>query len=153
MKIYQKGQVSLEFLLVILVALLIFSTLLLPLVSISLDYSNDMTNTAKTKVELSKIASGYDDVISSGIGSKRIIAVNIPVDCQLEIKNKLINNANINGELLAKVYLSDGGEKIVKINTKSSENSINQILLLNKGENTLSINWESSNNQITLKKI
>lgn len=119
----------------------------------SLDYSNDMPNAAKTKVELSKIASGCDDIISNGIGSKRIIAINMPTDCQLEIKNKLIDNVNINEELLAKFYLTDSGEKIIKIDTNSGENSINQILLLKKGENTLSITWKHSNNQITLKKI
>ncbi|MGL4670093.1 MAG: hypothetical protein ACRCVG_05810 [Methanobacteriaceae archaeon] len=153
MKNSQKGQVSFEFLLVILVAIIIFSTAILPLVSISLDYSNDMNDIAKTKVELSKIASNFDDVISSGIGSKRTVNINIPTDCYLELKNNPTSSGSSNGELIAKVYLSTGEEKIIRINTKSNENLNNHMIFLNKGEQVLSISWELSNNQITLKKL
>jgi uncharacterized protein (UPF0333 family) len=95
-----KGQISVEYLLLIVVILIILGSVTLPLIGRSIDASNDISWTSDAKNAVSTIANAVNIVYSNGPQAKRTLTVYIP-------KNGM--NFNNTSNLLGLTYkLSDG---------------------------------------------
>lgn len=97
-----KGQVSVEYLLVILVILVIFGSISIPLVQNSISSSMDISKTSDISTAVNSIANAVNVVYSNGPGAKRTLSVYIPVNSnfvfdgnaiKMDVTNVTVNNA------------------------------------------------------------
>ncbi len=132
-----KGQVSAEYLLLFVVILLILSAVTIPLVSDSIDASNDVSWASDARSAVNSIASAVDIVYSNGPGAKRTLNVYIPETMNFKTDSKTISLS---------VVLSDGTTKQVNATTQypMSTNDID----LNKGWRNVTVKWNNGESSI-----
>ncbi|MCK9150658.1 class III signal peptide-containing protein [Methanobacterium alcaliphilum] len=85
-----RGQVSVEYLLLVLVIILMFTAITIPLVSNSLQASNDVSTASDAKNAVENIAKAVDMVYANGPGAKRTISVYFPQTTTLRASNYTI---------------------------------------------------------------
>jgi len=119
----KNGQMSLEFMLISLVAILIFVSITLPLTSIAVDSTMDSANAIETKSEMLKIANCIDDVYSDGIGSKRTVFIEVPQDTTVHFYKNIYSNTGIAS---GNINLNNNINKVIEVLFKANnvENTI-----------------------------
>ncbi len=128
-----RGQLSAEYLLLIVAVLVILGTVTMPLVGKSVDASNDVSDVSAASNAVNSIANAANLVYANGPGSKRTLQVDIPSD--------VIVTLNDSGAF-ANVSLSNGSYKIVSAPTNFKLQP-NTYLILN-GTHTVTIWWPRS---------
>lgn len=126
-----KGQMSVEYLLIVLVVILVLSLVTIPLISNSIDASNDVSHSSDAKVAASTIANAADTVYANGPGSKRTINFYIPEDTTIRI-----NGRNV----IIPIQLSNGTTKDVNVTAQYGFD--NKTLNVNKGWYDAVVSWE-----------
>ncbi|MGF7119181.1 class III signal peptide-containing protein [Methanobacterium oryzae] len=137
-----KGQISAEYLLLMVIIILILSSVTIPLASQSIDASNNVTITSDAKTAVSSIADAVNVVYANGPGAVRTLDVNIP-------QNGMSFATNENNITLTTVSIKDsnGNAKVVSANTQFAVNNITTTL--NEGNHKVNIAW-TDNNYITI---
>lgn len=104
-----RGQISAEYLLLIVVILVILGSVTIPLITDSVRASNDISWTSDAKIAVESIADAVNVVYANGPGAKRTLNIHVPRDgmsfqnntnniqltAQLSDQNKIVN-ADIN---------------------------------------------------------
>ncbi|MDR3223864.1 MAG: class III signal peptide-containing protein [Methanobrevibacter sp.] len=137
-----KGQLSIEYLLVVLTVILILIAITLPTLEFGVNNSIDMTNILKTKSECVKIADAVNIIYSNGAGSKKTIIVDIPKDTNLNFNSK-----NVYFDYL----LWDGGIKKIYLNC--NYNDLTNIIPLHRGVNKIIIEWSIISDKIEISLV
>ena len=83
------GQLSLEYVMVVMISILLILIVSFPLANLSMDISNDVVDVFSYKNELSKISDGIDYCHASGRGSKRAIFLDFNHDCDINLISKV----------------------------------------------------------------
>ncbi len=137
-----KGQVSLEYLLIFAVSIILLIAFTLPLAEIGLEKTLDVSNTMNAKGELSKLSNAVSQVYGEGQGSKQTIYMGL---------DKSINVKITNSYLSASYMMKDSKTKEFKLYHNSNLNSGS--LFLDKGENKIIVEWPiNSEHMIIYKK-
>lgn len=79
-----RGQISAEYLLLLVVTLVILSSVTIPMLTKSVDASNDVSDTSEVKNAVNSIASAVDIVYANGPGAKRTLDIYIPLTLNYE---------------------------------------------------------------------
>ena len=133
-----KGQISVEYLLLIVVILIILGTVTLPLIGRSVDASNDISWTSDAKNAISSVGNAVNIVYSNGPHAKRTLTVYIPKNGM-----KFNNTGNTIGLVTT---LSDGTNKTV--NSTIYYPVTTNVNSLNKGWYNVVVYWDVGNNYI-----
>ncbi|MDR2623354.1 MAG: hypothetical protein LBC39_02105 [Methanobrevibacter sp.] len=133
-----KGQLSLEYLLIVLIGILVLIAITLPTLEFGIDNSMDMINILKIKSESVKITEAMNNIYYNGVGSKRTITVDIPKDTILHFNSK---NAYFD------YLLSDGDIKRVYLNC---DHDLTNTVLLSKGVNKIVVEWSIDGDKIEI---
>ena len=137
-----KGQVSLEYLLIFAVSIILLIAFTLPLAEIGLEKTLDVSNTMNAKGELSELSNAVSQVYGEGQGSKQTIYMDL---------DKSINVKITNSYLSASYMMKDSKTKEFKLYHNSNLNSGS--LFLDKGENKIIVEWPiNSEHMIIYKK-
>lgn len=137
-----KGQVSLEYLLIFAVSIILLIAFTLPLAEIGLEKTLDVSNTMNAKGELSKLSNAIGQVYGEGQGSKQTIYMDL---------DKSINVKITNSYLYTSYMMKDSKTKEFKLYHNSNLNSGS--LFLDKGENKIIVEWPiNSEHMIIYKK-
>ena len=137
-----KGQVSLEYLLIFAVSIILLIAFTLPLAEIGLEKTLDVSNTMNAKGELSKLSNAIGQVYGEGQGSKQTIYMDL---------DKSINVKITNSYLSASYMMKDSKTKEFKLYHNSNLNSGS--LFLDKSENKIIVEWPiNSEHMIIYKK-
>ena len=139
------GQLSLEYVMVIMISILLILIVSFPLANLSIDISNDVVDVFSYKNELSKISDGIDYCHASGRGSKRAIFLDFNHDCDINLISK------DNGSLINCVIHLKNGSKDVNIYSKAPV--VSKKIFFSKGFNKVSIEWDLDTNSINVIKI
>ena len=140
-----KGQLSLEYVLSSMIAILIISLISIPILLTAMDYSNDIIDTINSKSELSKITDAIDFCYASGKGSKRIVLVDFNRNVDIRFYNdgkKGFASINLN--------LSDNEKEI---ESSFDCNGLNDNIHLSKGFNKLAVKWDEDSNGIEVNRL
>ena len=80
-----KGQISLEYLLIFAVSLILLIAFTLPLLEFGLENTMDLSNSLNAKSELSKLSNAISQVYGEGQGSRQTIYLTLdkPVDVKI----------------------------------------------------------------------
>lgn len=133
-----RGQVSLEYLLIFSLSLILLIAFTLPLLEQSMDNTFDVSDSIKTKEELSKIAQAIKKVYGDGQGSKQTVYLDVDKSVKIDITNNHVSS---------KIKLKDNKQKEIRIDVISKLKS--KSFKLSKGEKTFVVEWpENSKNMI-----
>ena len=144
LKMDKKGQLSLEYILLSMMAILIISLLSVPILLTAIDYSSDIIDSINSKAELSKIADAIDYCYSSGKGSKRMVYV----DFNQDVDVKLYNNGE-NGLASINLILSDNTKEIT---SSFDYTGLNENIHLSRGFNKILVKWDEDSNMIEVNR-
>jgi uncharacterized protein (UPF0333 family) len=135
----KRGQVSVEYLLVVLVLILILSIITIPLIGESIDSSNDVSDASDAKVATDTLANAADVVYANGPGAKRTVSFYIPQNGTLSFGNSTV--------ALSLVY-SNGTNS--SINSSTQYNLGNNTTTITSSWHTATVFWAQGNNFITV---
>lgn len=138
-----RGQISAEYLLLIVVILTILTAVTIPLMGQAIDASNDVSWTSDAKIAVESTANAVNIVYANGPGSKRTFNVYIPQN-----NMKLQTRGN---EIFIITNLSDGTLKNVSSTTNYNLNTTS--ITLNKTWHTFQVEWLTGQNQITIRRV
>lgn len=137
-----KGQVSMEYLLIFAISLIILIAFTLPIANFGLEKTFDVSNVLDTKAELSKLSNAISQVYSEGQGSKQIVFLTVDNPVNVKVLNSYIS---------ASIILNDGKIKTLKLYHNSNLDSGR--IFLEKGENKIIIEWPiGKENMVIYKK-
>ncbi|RAP47558.1 MAG: hypothetical protein BZ135_01970 [Methanosphaera sp. rholeuAM6] len=103
-----KGQLALEYLLIFFIFIIILSVISIPLLTDSIESTEDMTKAVETKNFLTEIQKNVKLIYSLDVGSKRTFSVYVPCDMNL---NSNFTSYNVRTTLT----LSDNTRKTISV--------------------------------------
>ena len=137
-----KGQVSLEYLLIFAISLILLIAFTLPVANFGLEKTLDISDALDTKAELSKLSNAISQVYGEGQGAKQTIFLTVNEPINVKISNSYIS---------ASIKLNDNSFKHFKLNHNSNLDS--GTIFLDKGENKIIVEWPiGKENMIIYKK-
>ena len=137
-----KGQVSLEYLLIFAISLILLIAFTLPIANFGLEKTLDVSDALDTKAELSKLSNAISQVYGEGQGAKQTVFLTV---------NKPVNVKISNSYISASIKLNDNSFKHFKLNHNSNLDSGS--IFLDKGENKIIVEWPiGKENMIIYKK-
>ena len=136
-----KGQVSLEYLLIFAVSIILLIAFTLPLAEMAIENSMDVSNSLNVKAELSKLSNAISLVYSEGHGSKQTVYLTLDEPINVKISNSYLSS---------NYKLNDGKYKDFKLNYNSNLNKGS--LFLDKGENKIIIEWPLNDEKMIIYK-
>lgn len=137
-----RGQVSLEYLIIFAVSLIILIAFTMPLLNESMSNTFDVTNSLDVKSDLSKISQAIMKVYGGGEGSKQTVTVDAKKESRIDVSNSQISS---------KVKLNDKQSKVIKLNVKSNIKAGS--IKLDKGKNTFVVEWPVGKKNMILYKL
>jgi len=147
-----KGQVSVEYLLVILVVLIVLGTVTIPMIGSSVSSSSDVSKASDAKTAVDTIANAVNLVYANGPGSKRTLSVYMPVDTTL-VYNKIDDNTKVLSMEVTSVHTSSTNPSSdVKSTSAQVSYKVNIVNpSVNKGwYNNVVVEWELNKDYITV---
>ena len=132
-----KGQLSLEYLLIFSISLILLIVFTLPLVSLASETILDSTDVVLIKNDMNKIATGINQVYNEGEYSKRTVYIDVKEDIQLNINDNKITTD---------IHLRDNLIKHLEVSHLNSD--LNILLNLYKGVNKIVIEWPENSTKI-----
>ncbi|MBE6490681.1 MAG: class III signal peptide-containing protein [Methanobrevibacter sp.] len=137
-----KGQVSLEYLLIFAVSFIVLIAFTLPLLEGSMSTTFDVSDSLELKSDLSKLSQAIKQVYGQGQGSRIAVDLDINSPVKINIADNYVSS---------KIMLKNKQYKEIKIPVKSKLKSTS--FKLSKGKNTFVIEWPvESENMIIYKK-
>lgn len=141
-----KGQLSLEYILIAMVSILLVTLISIPILGLSIDYSFDVVDSLNAKNELSKITGAVDFCYNSGKGSKKIVLIDLNNDLEIN----LLNNGS-KGVAIADLDLSNNDSKRICLPFDCP--FLNENIQLSKGFNKVLVEWSDDSGLIEVSKI
>ena len=135
----EKGQVSVEYLMLIFVAILILGTITLPLVGKAIDASNDVSRASDAKIAVETIANAADVVYANGPGAKRTVSFYIPQNGMLVCNNNMIY-----------FTIKFSNNTMRNITAITQYNITSNSMQLTKGWHTATITWPINTKSIVI---
>ena len=142
MFIEDKGQLSLEYLLIFSISLILLVLLTIPFSNMAIETVTDISDSINVKSEMIDLKNSINNVYSEGQLSKRTVYINVNKEVELNIKEGIIY-CNLN--------LHNNKTKSIKVSILDS--NLNSTLKLNKGENKIIITWLEGGESISLIKV
>ena len=139
MMLDDRGQVSLEYILIFAVSLIILIAFTMPFLNETMSDTFDVSDSLKTKVDLSKIADAIKQVYGEGEGSKQTVSIDVYKPVKIDVSNNQISS---------KIKLNNNQYKVEKISVHSKLKS--GTFKLNKGKNSLVVEWPVGNENMIL---
>lgn len=139
MMLDDRGQVSLEYILIFAVSLIILIAFTMPFLNETMSDTFDVSDSLKTKVDLSKIADAIKQVYGEGEGSKQTVNIDVYKPVKIDVSNNQISS---------KIKLNNNQYKVEKINVHSKLKT--GTFKLNKGKNSLVVEWPVGNENMIL---
>ncbi len=153
-----RGQISAEYLLLLVVILTVFSFMISNFIGPTIDASNNVSAVSDTNVVVKSIADAVNIVYSNGPGAKRTLNVNVPKDMTLTFDGTSqlleVNKDDLN------YTLPDGSQSTSKSVTAPmyykgdvNPSTTPDQLKLSKGWRTVQVYWNSTNGAFTVTTI
>ena len=130
MMVDDRGQVSLEYMLIFAISLILLAVFTLPLTERTIENTLDVSDTLDVKSDLSKMSLAVKEVYGQGQGSKQTIHIVSSKDLQVNVADNYIS---------CTLKLNDGQSKTEKMYFKSTLEKSS--IYLKKGENSIVVEW------------
>ena len=135
------GQIAVEYLFIFAIALIILTIFTLPIASLAIDKTTDVSDAVNVKSQMYKIAGGINQVYGEGHGARQTVNLEMDQSINVNIYKK---------HLSVSVKFNDGSSKLIRVNHDADD--VSGVLNLNKGRNTLVIEWPEDSENIFISK-
>ena len=125
-----RGQISLEYLLITVISLIVLIAFTLPLMDYGMGTALDVSDSLKVKSDLSDIAFAVKTVYNEGQGSKQTVFLQPKEEVKVNVEGSYLSS---------RAPLHDGGYKMVKVPCKSNLESSS--VYLKKGNSDIIVEW------------
>ena len=141
-----RGQVSAEYIFLILIFLIVLTTVTVPFAGNAISSSQNVSVTSDAKLALSTITNAINVVYANGPGAKRTVSVYIPQDTVLSYNDKVLSLG------LTDIPVSSSDPNVLKSDVNSDvPYAINpSSISLTKGWHSFVITWGVGNSSITI---
>lgn len=139
-----KGQASVEYLLLIVVILIIMAAVTIPLVGNSVDATMDVSTSSDAKNAIQNIANAVNLVYANGPGAKRTIDIYIPQNGNISVDN--------NAKIIYQTLTLSSQNKNINASIDYNTVVMNPSPVLSKGWHQTQIEWplNGTNSAITV---
>jgi len=138
-----RGQVSLEYLMLILVVLIVLGGVTIPLIGSSIEASTDVSRASDAKVAVQTIANAADIVYANGPGAKRTVSFYIPVDGAFVCENNTV---------IFTVTYSNGTQSNINASTQYNVTTPAE-LYLRRGWYTAVVHWPLNSTTVIVTNV
>lgn len=145
------GQISAEYLLLLVVILVIFGFMISNFIGPTIDASNNVSAVSDTKIVVNDIANAVNIVYANGPESKRTVSLDIPRNMTLTFTGNMVSTNITNLK-----YTSNGNTSTSKVVSAPINYGGNiSSLTLNSSSKwcTVQVYWNSSSNIISVTQI
>ena len=134
-----QGQISVEYLLLLVVIFVVFGFMITKLIGPSIDASNDISGVSAASNTVNSIANAANIVYANGPGSKRTLNFYIP-----QSGTKLVTSGNT---VSINVTLSNNSTKVVNATTNVGLGTATRTL--SQGNHVITFWWDNINTKIS----
>lgn len=129
-----RGQISLEYMLIFAIALILLMVFTFPMAELTVKNTLDISDTLKVKSDLLELSHAIEQVYSQGQGSKQTVYIDSPGDIRIDIDRSKVS---------CNFKLKDNSKKLIKVNHES--NLEKSSVSLKKGMNAVVVQWPENN--------
>lgn len=129
-----RGQISLEYMLIFAIALILLMVFTFPIAELTVKNTLDISDTLKVKSDLCELSHAIEQVYSQGQGSKQTVYIDSPGDIRIDIDARGVS---------CNFKLKDNSKKLIKVNHES--NLEKSSVSLKKGMNAVVVQWPENN--------
>ena len=125
-----RGQVSLEYLLIFAISMILLIAFTLPLTDFTIQTTLDVSDSLDMKSDLSKLSQAIQTVYGQGQGSRQIVNIFSQAPSKIDVTDSHVS---------CNLKLKDGSRKLVKVTSKS--NLAKTTIPISEGTNTIVVEW------------
>ena len=129
-----RGQISLEYMLIFAIALILLMVFTFPIAELTVKNTLDISDTLKVKSDLCELSHAIEQVYSQGQGSKQTVYIDSPGDIRIDIDARGVS---------CNFKLKDNSKKLIEVNHES--NLEKSSVSLKKGMNAVVVQWPENN--------
>lgn len=136
-----RGQVSLEYLLIFAVSMMLLIAFTLPLTDFTIQTTLDVSDSLDMKSDLSKLSQAIQTVYGQGQGSRQIVNIISQAPSKIDVTDSHVS---------CNLKLKDGSRKLVKVTSKS--NLAKTTIPISEGTNTIVVEWPVGSETMNIHK-
>lgn len=145
-----RGQVSVEYLLVVLILILVLSIVTVPLISKSIDASNGVSDSSDAKVAVDTLANAADVVYANGPGAKRTVSFYVPQNSTINITSISSGNGTNNYIIMPVTFINGSSNSTVPINASTQYTLTPNLINVSATWHTATVYWPTNGSNITI---
>ena len=136
-----RGQVSLEYLLIFAISMILLIAFTLPLTAFTIQTTLDVSDSLDMKSDLSKLSQAIQTVYGQGQGSRQIVNIISQAPSKIDVTDSHVS---------CNLKLKDGSRKLVKVTSKS--NLAKTTIPISEGTNTIVVEWPVGSETMNIHK-
>jgi uncharacterized protein (UPF0333 family) len=136
-----RGQVSLEYLLIFAISMILLIVFTLPLTDFTIQTTLDVSDSLDMKSDLSKLSQAIQTVYGQGQGSRQIVNIISQTPSKIDVTDSHVS---------CNLKLKDGSRKLVKVTSKS--NLAKTTIPISEGTNTIVVEWPVGSETMNIHK-
>ncbi len=136
-----RGQVSLEYLLIFAISMILLIAFTLPLTDFTIQTTLDVSDSLDMKSDLSKLSQAIQTVYGQGQGSRQIVNIFSQAPSKIDVTDSHVS---------CNLKLKDGSGKLVKVTSKS--NLAKTTIPISEGTNTIVVEWPVGSETMNIHK-
>jgi uncharacterized protein (UPF0333 family) len=136
-----RGQVSLEYLLIFVISMILLIAFTLPLTDFTIQTTLDVSDSLDMKSDLSKLSQAIQTVYGQGQGSRQIVNIISQTPSKIDVTDSHVS---------CNLKLKDGSRKLVKVTSKS--NLAKTTIPISEGTNTIVVEWPVGSETMNIHK-
>ena len=136
-----RGQVSLEYLLIFAISMILLIAFTLPLTDFTIQTTLDVSDSLDMKSDLSKLSQAIQTVYGQGQGSRQIVNIISQAPSKIDVTDSHVS---------CSLKLKDGSRKLVKVTSKS--NLAKTTIPISEGTNTIVVEWPVGSETMNIHK-
>ena len=136
-----RGQVSLEYLLIFAISMILLIAFTLPLTDFTIQTTLDVSDSLDMKSDLSKLSLAIQTVYGQGQGSRQIVNIISQAPSKIDVTDSHVS---------CNLKLKDGSRKLVKVTSKS--NLAKTTIPISEGTNTIVVEWPVGSETMNIHK-
>ena len=136
-----RGQVSLEYLLIFAISMILLIAFTLPLTDFTIQTTLDVSDSLDMKSDLSKLSQAIQTVYGQGQGSRQIVNIISQTPSKIDVTDSHVS---------CNLKLKDGSRKLVKVTSKS--NLAKTTIPISEGTNTIVVEWPVGSETMNIHK-
>jgi uncharacterized protein (UPF0333 family) len=134
-----RGQISLEYMLIFAISLILLMVFTLPMAELTVKNTMDVSDALEVKSDLLELSHAIKQVYSQGQGSKQTVYIDAPSDIKISVSDSSVS---------CSLKLKDKTKKLIKVSQDSNLEKTS--ISIDRGHNTLVVEWPENHENMQI---